>query len=94
MQLPIIVNVATTGHKLQGTGVDKLFVHAWHYKQNWPYVIMSRVKTLDGLYLRMPLKKKDKANYNLHPDYKSFISYFAQLSPPSINYNLITNNHR
>ena len=53
-QFPMIVNIATTGHKLQGTGVDKLFVHNWQYEKNWPYVVMSRVKTFDGLFLRNP----------------------------------------
>ena len=57
-QLPITTNTATTGHKLQGTGVDNLFVHAWSYKDNWPYVILSRVKTIQGLYLG------DGLNYN------------------------------
>ena len=33
-QLPIIVNNATTGHKLQGSGVDTLFVHNWSYVTN------------------------------------------------------------
>jgi hypothetical protein len=26
-QLPVLVNNATTGHKLQGSGIDSLFVH-------------------------------------------------------------------
>ena len=56
-QFPIVVNIATTGHKLQGTGVNKLFVQDWQYKRNWPYVVMSRVKTFNGLFLRLPLKK-------------------------------------
>ena len=45
-QLPIVVNNATTGHKLQGAGVDILFVHNWSYVTNWVYVMLSRVRTL------------------------------------------------
>jgi hypothetical protein len=42
-QLPLFINNATTGHKLQGTGVDSLFVHSWSYVTNWVYVMLSRV---------------------------------------------------
>ena len=31
IQISIIVNKATIGHKLQGTGLDNFFVHIWHY---------------------------------------------------------------
>jgi hypothetical protein len=40
-QLPVLVNNATTGHKLQGSGIDKLFLHNWSYVTNWPYVMLS-----------------------------------------------------
>ena len=55
IQLPILVNNATTGHKLQGSGVDKLFVHNWSYVTNWVYVMLSRVKTRAGLFSRVRL---------------------------------------
>ena len=42
-QLPLISNDATTGHKLQGSGVENLFVHSWKYVTNWPYVMLSHV---------------------------------------------------
>ena len=54
-QLPITSNAKTTGHKLQGSSVDHLFVHAWYQKGNWPYVVLSRVRTISGLFLREPL---------------------------------------
>ena len=91
-QFPIIVNIATTGHKLQGTGVNKLFVQNWQYKRNWPYVVMSRVKTLEGLFLSLPLKQIEKKDYTLHHDYVTFIDYFRHLSPTTVDYNLIQNN--
>jgi hypothetical protein len=56
-QVPIVVNNATTGHKLQGSGVDSLFVHNWSYVTNWVYVMLSRVKTRNGLYCRKPLSE-------------------------------------
>ena len=32
MQLPMVSNIATTGHKLQGSTVINLFVHEWRYQ--------------------------------------------------------------
>ena len=55
-QLPVNYNNATTGHKLQGTGVDNLFVSEWFHQASWIYVILSRVKTRQGLFLRKELR--------------------------------------
>ena len=54
-QIPINCNDATTGHKLQGMSKDKLIVVNWSYAANWIYVVLSRVRTLNGLYLLKPL---------------------------------------
>jgi hypothetical protein len=63
-QLPIQCNNATTGHKLQGATIRTLFVHSWSNVQNWTYVVLSRVKTLKGLFLRRKLDKKDLPKLN------------------------------
>ena len=55
IQIPLISNNASTGHKLQGSSVDNLYVPSWNYSVNWPYVVLSRVTTLQGLYLGKPL---------------------------------------
>ena len=55
-QVPVNSNIATTGHKLQGMSKDVLIVNDWNYRcANWVYVVLSRVRTLDGLYLMTPL---------------------------------------
>ena len=54
-QFPLISNTCTTGHKLQGCTCDQLLVNAWHYGQNWAYVVLSRLRKMLGLYLREPL---------------------------------------
>ena len=74
-QLPVTSNIATTAHKLQGSGVDSLFVHTWHYKDNWPYVVLSRVKTIRGLWLREPLSY-DLKRYAMSPIVKRKIEHF------------------
>ena len=73
---PIISNNCTTGHKLQGCTVDSILVNDWHYKQNWVYVVLSRVKTMKGLYLRKKLDTNlDK--YTKSEDMKAMIKKFA-----------------
>ena len=55
-QFGILVNVGTTGHKLQGMSKDIIIVADWYYSvHNWVYVVLSRVRTLNGLYLLKPL---------------------------------------
>ena len=54
-QLPVISNQATTGHKLQGASINQLFVNNWNYTTNWPYVVLSRLQSSEGLYLRNKL---------------------------------------
>ena len=54
-QLPVNLNDATTGHKLQGMSKDQLIMVSWSFMQNWTYVVLSCVRTLGGLYLLRPL---------------------------------------
>lgn len=62
IQLPLVSNTATTGHKLQGSTVSELFVHAWNYScRNWIYVVLSRVRTMSGLIFRRPLQFRPAA---------------------------------
>ena len=78
-QLPIISNTATTGHKLQGSSVDCIFVQSWNYKDNWPYVVLSRVRTIDGLFLREPLSY-DLKRYAMSPKLVKFVERFRAKS--------------
>lgn len=55
-QLPFVINNATTGHKLQGASIDEIYVHVWNYRKNWPYVVLSRVRKMEGLFMRQPLQ--------------------------------------
>ena len=67
-QFPIISNTATTGHKLQGATLDSLYVNGWYYRKNWVYVVLSRVRTMKGLFLLQPLlldMEKYKQNENM-----------------------------
>ena len=80
IQLPVLINNATTGHKLQGSGVDKLFVHNWSYVTNWVYVMLSRVKTHEGLFARQKLSK-DLTKYQVPKELKKLLQHFQKVSP-------------
>jgi hypothetical protein len=54
-QFPVNLSLATTGHKLQGMTKDILILAEISTKSNWLYVVLSRVTTLAGLFLMMPL---------------------------------------
>jgi hypothetical protein len=79
-QVPIVVNNATTGHKLQGSGVDCLFVHNWSYVTNWVYVMLSRVKTRGGLYCRKPICT-DVSKYAVPQALQRMLRQFAEKLP-------------
>ena len=52
-QLSVNLAQATTGHKLQGMTKDVLIVTSWPRPglfTNWEYTVLSRVRTLEGLY--------------------------------------------
>jgi hypothetical protein len=75
-QFPIISNSCTTGHKLQGSTMDELLVDEWQYKQNWVYVVLSRVKTMKGLYIRTKLKE-DLEKYEMPVEMKAMLRAFS-----------------
>jgi hypothetical protein len=66
-QFPVVVNYATTGHKLQGKSVDELMIAQWSKVKNWAYVVLSRVRTLKGLFLEHPIP--DDIDFSPHPEY-------------------------
>ena len=53
-QLPVNLNDATTGHKLQGMSLDSLIILSFLNKilralfKNWEYVVLLRMQTLSG----------------------------------------------
>ena len=52
VQFGVISNKATTGHKLQGVSLNQMLVRSWNYRTpNWIYVVLSRVRTLNRLFI-------------------------------------------
>jgi hypothetical protein len=72
---PIISNSCTTGHKLQGCTVLNLLVNDFFYGGNWAYVVLSRVRTMAGLYIRTELSSNLK-KYAMPEEMTSMIQRF------------------
>ena len=74
-QFPIISNSCTTGHKLQGCTVESVLINDFNCTKNWPCVVLSRVKTMDGLYLREKLST-DLKKYKMSNAMKAMLQRF------------------
>jgi len=86
-QFSMNINHATTGHKLQGKSLDQLFISSWSYQRNWPYVLLSRARTLNGLFLRHKLKPavgKDSKNYSVPLELVKMMKRFQTTKRPTI----------
>jgi PIF1-like helicase/Helitron helicase-like domain at N-terminus len=83
-QIPLISNDATTGHKLQGSSVDNLYIPSWSYALNWPSVMLSRVRTLQGLFLGRALDPN--ADFSVPPNLLRMIRQMRPASPTPFDY--------
>ena len=80
-QFPVVINHATTGHKLQGKSMEALAIAEWSPAKNWAYVAISRVRTLKGLYLFEEIP--DKVDFRPAPNYIEMMTELRQdKSPP------------
>ena len=74
-QFPMVSNSCTMGHKLQGSTVNEILMNDWYYGNNWAYVVLSRVRTMKGLYLRQALTS-DLSKYRMPAAMKSMLKSF------------------
>ena len=65
---------------MQGSGVDRLFVHNWSYVTNWVYVMLSRVKTRAGLFSRQKLSR-DLSKYKVPKALTKMMQHFKKKAP-------------
>ena len=73
-QVPVNASDAITGHKLQGLTKDNLIVYAWIKSTSWIYVVLSRVRTLSGLFLVKRLRLSD-----IKPPSRDYLSFMERL---------------
>jgi hypothetical protein len=81
-QIPANSNDRTTGHKLQGMSKDVIIVSSRPTGglslmfKNWEYVVLSRVRTLSGLYLIEPIDMEK--SFNPSPELGSYMERAMQ----------------
>jgi hypothetical protein len=76
-QLPVISNNATTGHKLQGSTKESIFITRFFYDtKNWNYAVLSRVRTRHGLFLKEPLDVS--ADFTMDDSLVAMLTTFRQ----------------
>ena len=73
-QIPVNASDAITGHKLQGLTKDQLVVYAWMKLTSWIYVVLSRVRTLQGLFLMQGLKLSD-----IKPPSRDYLEFMERM---------------
>ena len=86
LQLALLTNNATTGHKLQGQTKQNLVISVWSKRRNWNYVALSRVKTRNGLHLIVPLPYT--VDFSIHQDLKTMMEELILKFPKDINWDL------
>lgn len=73
-QFPVNTAVAITGHKLQGRTLENIIITSWPKNglfQNWEYTVLSRVKSIEGLFLFQELDIHK--SYAASDDFKLFL---------------------
>ena len=84
-QFPLNIANGRTVHKLQGASLENLLVSNWSYTPNWVYVVLSRVRTMAGLSLRLPLnheRLESTETIDLRAKTKLYFDYFRQTKSP------------
>ena len=90
-QFPLNIADARTVHKLQGKSLQNLFVSNWSCGPNWACVVLSRVRTSNGLFLRLPLdhsKLNSDDTIDLRTKTKAFLQHFRDNKSPLAHRNV------
>jgi len=58
--------------------MDNIFVHDWNYTKNWPYVVLSHIRTHNSLYCGTKLSK-DLSNYAMPSGLSCMLQRFRNL---------------
>ena len=85
-QLPMLVNIATTGHKLQGQTKAKLVMSVWSQRKNWNCVALSRVQTREGLCLVQELPRN--ADFSMSHSLREMTERLKQCAPDPVEWDL------
>ena len=83
-QVPVVVNHATTGHKLQGQTKERMVISVWSKRRNWNYVALSRVRTRNGLFLVRELPYG--SDFSQSADLRAMMATLRQQAPADVQW--------
>lgn len=84
-QFPVLPRMACTGHKVQGLTMDSILIPRWKGATGqWAYVVLSRVRTRQGLFmLEQPAADfwaGARPSFELATDHRRLLRLDAQIS--------------
>jgi hypothetical protein len=87
-QFPCVLSSVLTGHKVQGISVDSIMIGSMssHHRNGatgWLYVVLSRVRRLQGLFLLEPLES-DPRKYKPRRDVMDEMTRFRCLQDSTL----------
>jgi hypothetical protein len=82
-QFPLGIAHARTVHKLQGRSIDNILISTWDYTDNWIYVVLSRCRTLKGIFVRHKLLHHKTRG--MSKDLLEFHEHFRATKSPDTN---------
>jgi len=85
-QLPMLVNIATAGHKPKGQTKAKLVMSVWSQRKNWYHVALSRVQTREGLHLVQ--ESPWNADFSMSHSLREMTKRLKQCAPDPIEWDL------
>jgi hypothetical protein len=81
IQIPLLASTAITPRNVQGLTFDALYIPSWRYCRNYVYVVLSRLRTLDNLFLGQPLNSMQ--NYAALEGLTEMLHHFQQTASAS-----------
>ena len=82
-QFPLNIAHARTVHKLQGRTIENILISTWDYTDNWIYVVLSRCRSLKGIFVRHKLIHQKTRG--MSKDLLDFHKHFRATKSPDTN---------
>ena len=83
IQVPVTSGTTITPWKIDKLPFDSAFyVSSWKHCSNWMYVLLSRLRTLDNLFLRTPFNSEHK--YHVPIQLTKMLQHFKRANAPGV----------
>ena len=90
IQVPLISSTAVFMSKFQSLSADALYISSWGSNHNWIYCLLSRLQTLDNVFVGKYLHPTN--NFMIPERLTNMLNYFDKtVSPPTFDYRKLPN---